>query len=112
MAQKVTLPSDPNEDFGFSFHSDDEIKKVETQLIERKTKEASEKAELAKKYNTLNFDLEKQLILKNNQLNDVMKNINVFLDKLAEAPEKTYVLWPDRAARVKAFKEKLESIIT
>jgi hypothetical protein len=39
-----------------------------------------------------------------------LKMINTFLDNLAKEPDKKYLLWPDRAAKVKAFKDKLNAI--
>ncbi len=45
------------------------------------------------------------------KIESVMQAINVFLDNLQKEPEKKYLLWPDRAAKVKQFQSKINHIV-
>lgn len=38
-------------------------------------------------------------------------NVFPFLDNLAKNPEKTTILWPNRAEKIQEFKERLEQIL-
>ena len=82
---------DADFDFGFSFSDGTDIPEVQ---------QAS---------NTVN-----QVIISHTDLQTkytaTMKLINMFLDNLSQDPTKKYLLWPERAARVKAFKDKLASL--
>ncbi len=43
----------------------------------------------------------------NDALESVLSAVNTFLDNLQKEPEKKYLLWPDRAAKVKQFQDKI-----
>lgn len=46
------------------------------------------------------------------RLDGVYSAILPLLENLKKNPEKDYIYWPDRVAKIDAFKEKLESIYT
>jgi|KBSMisStaDraftv2_1062788.scaffolds.fasta_scaffold1754865_2 hypothetical protein len=43
-------------------------------------------------------------------LEEVLSLMNKFLDKLQQNPEKKLLHWPDRAAKVKAFQDRLNNL--
>ena len=81
-------------DFGFSFTDDnEEVKKVNEKL--KKQDQSSQ--EIIK-------SLEERLELMHD-------SIVPFLDNLCKNPDKSTIVWPDRVERIKAYKEKLKSIM-
>jgi len=75
------------DDFGFSFSSENELKEAES-LIEM-TVEAKYK----------------------NKIYDILALINPLLDNLQKNPEKEYIKWPNRFQKVEEFKKKLQKIV-
>lgn len=77
---------DEEDDFGFSFTSEEDIKKNEkiTTNIEEKYK---------------------------NKMIEMYNTILPLLDNLQKNPEKDYIKWPNRFQRVEEFKKKLKEMI-
>lgn len=78
--------------FGFTLLDEDEIKAVEN--------------ELSTQVPLLNKTIKSQ----DEKLKKIMSQINDFLTKLAESPEKAYLHWPDRSVRVKNFQNVINQI--
>ena len=47
----------------------------------------------------------------NDKLNALYGAVIPLLDNLKKNPDKDYILWPDRVAKVEAFEEKLKKIL-
>ena len=78
-------------DFGFSAVDEDELQAVQTaskQLEQVSTQASSSQERLDKLYNA----------------------ITPLLNNLKKNPEKEYILWPDRFAKVEAFEDHLQKI--
>ncbi len=77
---------DMTNDFGFTLADEAEIKATERKIIEQKSKgetHAKTKAE------------------------GLLAMFMPLLDNLAEQPNKEYILWPNRAEKIAAFKKKI-----
>ncbi len=77
-----------DDDFGFTFSDGTDLPEV-TQAQQHATKITQ---------------------LSGNQLENLLSAINIFLDNLQKEPEKKYLLWPDRAAKVKQFQAKINNL--
>lgn len=88
---------DESNDFGFSLVSETELKSHEEQL----KKEIEKQSRVVKQ-------TEEQYTDKLHGLRDMIMPL---LNNLAKDPEKTYILWPDRSAKIKAFIEKINKYV-
>lgn len=84
---------DLDEDFDFGFSLVDEteleaVQKAQTQLQSTATVAATTETKLTRLYNA----------------------IQPLLNNLKKNPEKEYILWPDRVAKVEKFQDHLDSI--
>jgi hypothetical protein len=84
--------SDIDFDFGFTAMNEDELDAVQTVTAQVEST-TSEMEKLQQKLNTLRGAVEP--LLKNLEAN----------------PEKAYIHWPDRTAKVKAFRAHLDKIV-
>lgn len=84
-------------DFGFSLVSEAELKKHEDML----KKKVEEQSRIVAKTTT---DL-------TDKLHGLRNMIMPLLNNLAKDPEKTYVLWPDRSEKIKAFINKVNDYV-
>jgi len=78
-------------DFGFSLVSEDELKKAEKELLNKKTSELT--------------DTQRKLI-------GLKQMIWPLLERLRQDPLKTYILWPNRAEKVSEFMKRIEDYIS
>ena len=78
-------------DFGFTAVTEDELSTV---------KEANETA----------IALSEQTDSKQNQLDSLFNAIVPLLNNLKMNPEKEYILWPDRLAKVEQFEDMLQKV--
>lgn len=86
-----------DDDFGFSLVSEQELKQHE-EALRRKVEEQS------------------KVVVKTQQdltdkLHGLRNMIMPLLNNLAQDPEKTYILWPDRSAKIKAFIKKVNDYV-
>ena len=88
---------DESNDFGFSLVSETELKAHE-QLLQKKIEEQSK---VVQKTET---DL-------TDKLHGLRDMIMPLLNNLAKDPEKTYILWPERSAKIKLFIEKINKYV-
>ena len=79
-------------DFGFSAVSEDELETVEASKRVAAQSEATVE------------DL-------NDRLNRMFKAILPLLNNLRKDPEKQYIVWPNRVAKIDAFEAKLAAIV-
>jgi hypothetical protein len=89
--------SDLDNDFGFSLVSEAELKKHE-EMLKKKVEEQS------------------KVVVKTQQdmtdkLHGLRDMIMPLLNNLAKDPEKTYILWPDRSEKIKAFIKKVNDYV-
>ncbi len=78
---------DEEDDFGFSFTSEEDLKQIEKITVNN----------IEEKYK--------------NKLIEMYNMILPLLHNLQKNPEKEYIKWPNRAERVEEFKKKLKEII-
>jgi hypothetical protein len=104
--------------FGFSFESEDEITSIAKKITEQAQTQIQEISAVVNTKSAQVATLHDQLQeIRNkhegtqNKLALVIDLIRPFLDNLAAEPEKVYIKWPDRAQKIKEFKDKLDSII-
>jgi hypothetical protein len=87
-----------DEDFGFSLVSEQELKKHE-EYLKKKVEEQS-----------------KVVVQTANDLTDKLHGLRnmimPLLNNLAKDPDKEYILWPDRAEKIKAFINKIDTYVT
>jgi hypothetical protein len=84
-------------DFGFSLVSEQELKAHE-EMLKKKVEEQS----LFVQTTTVEYE---------NKIQGLMAMITPLLNNLQKDPGKEYILWPDRAVKIKAFQKKLEDYI-
>lgn len=84
-------------DFGFSLVSEAELKKHE-ELLKKKVEEQSKVV----------VKTQQDLTDKLHGLRDMIMPL---LNNLAKDPEKTYILWPDRSEKMKAFIKKVNDYV-
>jgi hypothetical protein len=89
--------TDFDNDFGFSLVSEAELKKHE-EMLKKKVEEQSKVA--------ARTTAEMQ-----DKLNGLRNMIMPLLNNLAKDPDKTYILWPDRADKIKAFIKKVNDYV-
>lgn len=77
-------------DFGFSFKSEEEIKKIETEALEKKSNELTE--------------TQRKLI-------GLREMYGRLLERLKQEPENQYIYWPNRVQAVNDFQEKVNNYI-
>ena len=93
-------------DFGFSF-IDEELQEKEAAAEETIQNISSEKQSLEDQLNDAKVavdDMEYRLEL-------LYKSISPFLDNLCKNPDKSTIYWPDRVAKIQAYKQKLLTIV-
>lgn len=91
--------SDYNFDFGFSAVTEEELAAV--QKKDEEIKSATDAAAIAAAEAAKAHD----------KANQMYKMITPLLDNLVKDPEKEYIYWPNRQAKIKAFKEQLQKIL-
>jgi hypothetical protein len=84
-------------DFGFSLVSEQELKAHEEML----KKKVEEQSKFVKQKTTQMQD----------KLYGLRDMIMPLLNNLAKDPEKTYILWPDRAEKIQAFIKKVNDFV-
>ena len=82
-----------SDDFGFSLVSESELKAHEEQLKQIVEQQSQTTAEVKDK------------------LHGLRDMIMPLLNNLAKDPEKTYILWPDRSSKIKAFIKKVNDYV-
>jgi hypothetical protein len=93
-------------DFGFSF-IDEELQEKEDEAKVAIERVSSEKQTLEDQLTDAKLaadDLEYRLEL-------LFKSVTPFLDNLCKNSEKSTIYWPDRVAKIEAYKSKLKSIV-
>jgi hypothetical protein len=85
------------DDFGFSLVSEQELKKHE-EFLKKKVEEQSKVV----------VDTANQLT---DKLHGLRNMIMPLLNNLAKDPGKEYILWPDRAEKIKAFIKKIDEYV-
>ena len=84
------------EDFGFSFYTQEEMQSKEKQLSEQ----------LQKTQQKLSNTLEDA----NRRIDEMRNSIMPFLNNLLKDPTKQWMLWPNRAKQVQSFIDKINQI--
>ena len=93
-----------DDDFGFSLVSESELKAHE-ELLRKKVEEQSKVVQqTAKKMEETSQQLQDKLM-------GLRAMIMPLLNNLAKDPEKSYILWPDRAAKIQAFIKKVDDYV-
>lgn len=99
MNTKVTQSFDDEFDFGFSVVNEDdlpqvqELKLAQDDIVKKAIAEESNSAVLQK------------------QLQSLYNSIIPLLKNLKTNPDKDYILWPDRSAKIDSFKKKIDNIV-
>ena len=86
-----------NDDFGFSLVSEKELRAHE-EALRKKVEEQSKVVEQTQ-------------IEAVDKLHGLRAMIMPLLNNLAKDPDKTYILWPDRAEKIKAFISKIDAYV-
>lgn len=95
-----TYSFETDDDFGFSTVSEQELKQYETEL----------QATVEQQHAVISQQQEASLTAQQ-RLDALYKAILPLLVNLSKNPEKEYILWPDRAARIAAFRQKIDGIV-
>lgn len=85
------------DDFGFSLVSEEELKSYENTL--------------KKKLEEQSYAVQKTAAEYQNKVEGMLAMVMPLLNNLSKDPSKEYILWPDRAAKITAFKKKLEDYV-
>jgi len=93
-------------DFGFSF-IDEELQEKEAEANEQIEAERRAKAELEDKVVEAKVSAEEYEY----RLELLYKSITPFLDNLCKNSDKSTIYWPDRVAKIQAYKAKLLKIV-
>ena len=88
---------DASNDFGFSAVSEEELKELEKKLHNDLAQTTSQLDQVTKTYQV--------------KLETLYKLVMPFLINLQNSPEKAYLYWPDRAAKVKEFVKKIDTVL-
>lgn len=88
---------DESDDFGFSLVSETELKAHE-EILKKKIEEQTQVVQ----------QTETEL---KDKLHGLRNMIMPLLNNLAKDPDKTYILWPDRSAKIKAFITKINKYV-
>lgn len=83
---------DTSFDFGFSAVDENELESIK--VLEQKAK-----------------DTESVAATTQNKLEAMYKLIVPLIDNLMKDPDKSYIYWPDRQAKLQAFKKKLQTVV-
>jgi vacuolar-type H+-ATPase subunit I/STV1 len=95
---KVTLSiDDAFDEFGFTAVSEDELKSYEKQLQVEVRERSKELQAVQLTYQA--------------KMEALYKAIMPLLHNLSKNPEKEYILWPNRAEKIKDFIQKIEAIV-
>lgn len=84
-------------DFGFSLVSEKELKAHE-ELLKKKVEEQSKAVDVTTQELT-------------DKLHGLRDMILPLLNNLSKDPDKTYILWPERADKIKAFIKKINDYV-
>ena len=84
-------------DFGFSLVSEKELKAHE-ELLKKKVEEQSKAVDVTTQELT-------------DKLHGLRDMILPLLNNLSKDPDKTYILWPDRTDKIKAFIKKINDYV-
>ena len=93
-------------DFGFSF-IDEELQEKEAAAEEQIEAERRAKEELEDAVTDAKVTAEEY----EDRLELLYKSITPFLDNLCKNPDKSTIYWPDRVAKIDAYKSKLLKIV-
>jgi len=93
-----------DDDFGFSLVSEQELKAHE-ELLKKKVEEQSKVVQQTTK------QMEQNSIELQGKLMGLRNMIMPLLTNLSKDPEKTYILWPERAEKIQAFIKKVDDYI-
>jgi hypothetical protein len=91
--EESTMKLNEQDDFGFSLVSETELKAHE-EMLKKKVEEQSQV-------------VQKTEVEYKNKIDGLLAMIMPLLNNLSKDPDKEYILWPDRAQRITAFKQKL-----
>ena len=89
-----------NNDFGFSLVSEEEIRKHEVELSKR-----------VEEQKAITDKVHESVASLSGKIDGIRKMVMPLLNNLAKDPDKTYILWPDRAAKMTEFIKKLNDYI-
>jgi predicted nuclease with TOPRIM domain len=101
----VTLNED--DDFGFSLVSEEELKAKEAELQAKLLEQSQVVQEVVKQAS----QTEASVTEYKDKLNGLRNMVMPLLNNLAKDPSKTYVFWPDRATKIKAFIMKVNAYV-
>ena len=101
----VTLNED--DDFGFSLVSEEELKAKEAELQAKLLEQSQVVQEVVKQAS----QTEATVTESKDKLNGLRNMVMPLLNNLAKDPTKTYVFWPDRATKIKAFIMKVNAYV-
>jgi hypothetical protein len=101
----VTLNED--DDFGFSLVSEEELKAKEAELQAKLLEQSQVVQEVVKQASQTEATVSEY----KDKLNGLRSMIMPLLNNLAKDPSKTYVFWPDRATKIKAFITKVNTYV-
>lgn len=93
-----------DDDFGFSLVSEAELKSIEETLAKQVADKEAEAAKLADTVQSTTTQMQ-------TKMEGLVKMVMPLLNNLMQDPSKEYIYWPDRSAKIKAFKAKLENYI-
>jgi hypothetical protein len=88
---------DDTDDFGFSLVSEAELRQHE-ELLKKKVEEQSKV-------------VHKTTVELTDKLHGLRDMIMPLLNNLAKDPDKTYIFWPERAEKIKAFISKVNNYV-
>lgn len=101
----VTLNED--DDFGFSLVSEEELKAKEAELQAKLLEQSQVVQEVVKQVS----QTEQSVAEYKDKLHGLRDMVMPLLNNLAKDPTKTYVFWPDRAVKIKAFIMKVNNFV-
>lgn len=88
---------DENNDFGFSLVSEDELRAQEEMLKKQIEQQSQVVQQTTAEYT--------------DKLHGLRDMVMPLLNNLAKDPDKSYILWPDRAAKIKQFIKKINDYV-
>lgn len=97
MSTKNEYTFNPDNDFGFSAVSEDELKTIERELQAQVANKEKELEAVEQTYK--------------GKLDQLYKTVMPLLENLTQSPEKSYLYWPDRSKKMASFIEKVKSIV-
>ena len=93
-----------DDDFGFSLVSEQELKAHEEMLKKKVEEQSKVVQQTAKK-------MEETAAQMQDKLHTLRNMIMPLLVNLAKDPDKTYILWPDRAEKIQKFIKKIDDFV-